>query len=79
VRQKRVIGYVGQTGLATGPHVCFRVRKDGEYVDPLKLRMGTRKSIPAHLQPNFGMVRDLLLAELDGRRVVAGTASAPTP
>ncbi len=79
VRQKQVIGYVGQTGLATGPHVCFRVRKDGEYVDPLKLRMGTRKSIPAHLQPNFGMVRDLLLAELDGRRVVAGTASAPTP
>jgi murein DD-endopeptidase MepM/ murein hydrolase activator NlpD len=71
VRQKQVIGYVGQTGLATGPHVCFRVQKDGRYVDPLKLRMGTRESIPDHLQPNFGMVRDLVLAELDGRRVVS--------
>ena len=39
VEQKQVIGYVGQTGLATGPHVCFRIQRNGKYVDPLGLRM----------------------------------------
>lgn len=33
VRQGQIIGYVGSTGLATGPHVCFRFWKNGEQVD----------------------------------------------
>ena len=36
VQQGEVIGYVGQTGLATGPHVCFRFWKNGKQVDHLK-------------------------------------------
>ena len=36
VRQGQVIGYVGSTGLATGPHVCFRFWKNGKQVDHLK-------------------------------------------
>ena len=36
VRQGQVIGYVGQTGLATGPHVCFRFWKNGKQVDHLQ-------------------------------------------
>lgn len=36
VNQGDVIGYVGMTGLATGPHVCFRFWKNGEQVDHLK-------------------------------------------
>jgi len=36
VRQGDVIGYVGSTGLATGPHVCYRFWKNGVQVDPLK-------------------------------------------
>ena len=36
VRQGQVIGYVGSTGLATGPHVCFRFWKNGQQVDHLK-------------------------------------------
>ncbi len=34
VQQGQVIGFVGQTGLATGPHVCYRFWKNGEQVDP---------------------------------------------
>jgi murein DD-endopeptidase MepM/ murein hydrolase activator NlpD len=75
VSQKQVIGYVGQTGLATGPHVCFRMRKDGQYVDPGGLRTGWRRSIPEALRPRFEETRDFRLAQLDGRRVIAGVAT----
>ncbi len=36
VRQKQVIGYVGATGLATGPHLDYRLSKDGRFLNPLK-------------------------------------------
>ena len=35
-KQGEVIGYVGSTGLATGPHVCFRFWRNGKQVDPYK-------------------------------------------
>ncbi len=35
VKQGQVIGYVGMTGLATGPHVCYRFWKNGRQVNPL--------------------------------------------
>lgn len=41
VRQGDVIGYVGATGLATAPHLDYRVREGGKWIDPLKLRSVT--------------------------------------
>ena len=38
VRQKDVIGYVGMTGLATGPHLHYSVTDNGAWLDPLKLK-----------------------------------------
>ncbi len=38
VYQGDVIGYVGSTGYATGPHLCFRMKKHGRYINPLKVK-----------------------------------------
>lgn len=49
VRQGDVIGYVGSTGLATGPHLCYRFWKHGKQVDPLKEQIPSADPInPAH-------------------------------
>ncbi|HWV75101.1 MAG TPA: M23 family metallopeptidase, partial [Pseudosphingobacterium sp.] len=48
VQQGQVIGYVGSTGLATGPHVCYRFWKDGKQVDALKQNF--RETVPLEKQ-----------------------------
>jgi murein DD-endopeptidase MepM/ murein hydrolase activator NlpD len=71
VEQKQVIGYVGQTGLATGPHVCFRIQKNGRYVDPSGLRTPVGQPIARAQVPAFRAARDARLAELAGQHRVA--------
>ncbi len=38
VKKKEVIGYIGSTGLSTGPHVCYRLEKDGAFKNPFALK-----------------------------------------
>jgi murein DD-endopeptidase MepM/ murein hydrolase activator NlpD len=71
VQQKQVIGYVGMTGLATGPHVCFRVAKDGRYVNPASMPGPSPKPIRETSRDEFYAVRDTLLSELDSGPFVA--------
>ena len=47
VAAKTVFGYVGATGLATGPHLHFGVKQNGEYIDPNKLVPTRSRSVPA--------------------------------
>ena len=46
VKQGETIGYVGSTGLATGPHVCYRFWKDGKQVDPYKQKLRFSEAMP---------------------------------
>jgi murein DD-endopeptidase MepM/ murein hydrolase activator NlpD len=72
VRQKQVIGFVGSSGLATGPHTCFRITKDGSYVDPLRVRIeGRGNRIPQSQWAAFKVVRDRRLGALGPAPIVA--------
>lgn len=53
VSQGDIIGYVGSTGLATGPHVCFRFWKNGKQVDHRKEEMQTAGPLPEAVMPLF--------------------------
>jgi len=53
VTQGQVIGYVGATGLATGPHLDYRVSDHGTWLDPLKLKSITPDPLPVALAQQF--------------------------
>ncbi len=61
VKQGDVIGYVGSTGLATGPHVCYRLWKDGVQIDPLKEEIPPAHPVDPSYRDLFFDVRDSLM------------------
>ncbi len=65
VRQGQVIGFVGSTGLATGPHVCYRFWKNGKQVDALKQKFPATKPIDQQYYPDFMGYKDQLMERLE--------------
>jgi hypothetical protein len=71
VAQGDVIGEVGSTGLATGPHVCFRFWKNGVQVDHRKEEFPSSEPLKDGLRPKFDKVRNELAAKLDAAELEA--------
>ncbi|MEN8139267.1 MAG: peptidoglycan DD-metalloendopeptidase family protein [Bacteroidota bacterium] len=65
VRQGQVIGYVGMTGLATGPHVCYRFWKNGKQVDALRQKLPDVKPIGDEIKVVFEEEMTPMKARLD--------------
>jgi len=65
VKQGQTIGYVGATGLATGPHVCFRFWKNGRQVNHLSLSFPPPEPLPEEDLPAFFAHRDRVLEKLN--------------
>src|SRR5206468_939775 len=64
VRRGQLIGYVGATGLATGPHLHYALDRDGEYVDPLALSGAIEQPVPASARRAFERVQAEMTREL---------------
>lgn len=68
VRQGQVVGYLGQTGLATGPHLHYEVIVNGHFVDPMKVKLARTREMNGRVLADFKRERD---------RVDALMANAP--
>ena len=61
VKQGDIIGYVGSTGLATGPHVCYRFWKNGTQVDPFKQKLPPGDPIKKENREAYILAKDSLM------------------
>ncbi|MGP0105131.1 M23 family metallopeptidase [Rhodoblastus sp.] len=75
VRQGQIVGYLGASGLATGPHLHYEVIVNGHYVDPMRVKLARTREIDRQELPVFTRERDQidsLMAKAPSAARVAG-------
>lgn len=78
VKQKDVIGYVGSTGLSTGAHLHYGIKKNGEYIDPFTIDTSRGEQLPRRELALFNRERDRLRGMLDGTIAIEPAQPPPT-
>ena len=74
VAQGDVIGYVGSTGISTGPHLHYELRRGKRLINPLRVKPEPNKYIAEAEREGFNLVKERVLNKLSGTSVMASTA-----
>lgn len=69
VRQGETIGYIGSSGLATGPHLHYEFRVDGVHKNPLTVALPKAEALPEQHRQQFANLAEPLMARLDNVRI----------
>ena len=65
VKRGQTIGFVGSTGLASGPHLCYRFWKNGRQVDALKVDLPPSEPIMDEHKLQFDSIQSVMVKRLD--------------
>ncbi|HNR13062.1 MAG TPA: M23 family metallopeptidase [Thermodesulfobacteriota bacterium] len=76
VRQKDIIGYVGTTGLSTGPHLDYRMKKNGVFINPLQEKFPFGMPIPEGSRQVFLQLSKQMIACLESDKIPSSVMMA---